>query len=407
MRFVAFERVQEFPLPQTLLLLEMYRAENRDSVAIDVVDPVERPDVVERYALAPGDALVLAYGERGHEQFERLNDVSEEAITAAALRLIRGEKKKIYVIQGHGEPSLTGNRPEALSAFVKAVEREHLSVADLFLGDRSSLPEDAAAVILAAPRKPLLETEQALLEQFLENGGRMLILVEPQHATHVRSLAEKFGILIDENVIIDRAERGVGTAKLGAQPIVRTFEYHPSTVMFSEKTPVVLNVASSVRVRDGFQESGTELMRTGAGAWGETDLEGVFKSSPPRAEQGEGDFLGPVPVAAAIEWGTSGEAEERAPGRLVVVGDTDWLLNANLHWFSNQDLGLNLIGWLSEIEAGVTIRPRALRTSLVTISRSSYLFIVVVSLLVPELLLLVGLCIWYWRHFLIGAVKGS
>jgi ABC-type uncharacterized transport system involved in gliding motility auxiliary subunit len=412
LRLVAFDRVEEFPLQATLSQLELYKAENHNAVEIEVVDPAARPDLVELYGLNPGDALVVQHGKGDLSRIERLSDVSEEAITAAILRLVRGEQKQIYLLQGHGEPSTTSNRPDGIGAFVKAVEREHLAVSELVLADMAEVPSDAAAVIVASPKNPLHDNEQAVLKRYMRRGGRVLLFAEPLHAENIRELAAEFGIRVGKHVIIDRAERSVGAPQLGAQPIIRSFQYHPSTVLLSEKTPVVLNIATSVGAARsaGAKSEVVELMKTGEEAWAESDLHGVFESRPPRAELGESDLKGPVSVAAAVEWqvdSTDVQDPLHSRGRLVVVGDLDWLLNANLHWFSNKDLGLNLLGWLAEIEAGVSIRPRTFRTSLISISRATYMFLMVASFVLPELLLLVGLFVWYWRTRIAGIADST
>ncbi|RIL09962.1 MAG: hypothetical protein DCC75_05385, partial [Proteobacteria bacterium] len=55
------------------------------------------------------------------------------------------------------------------------------------------------------------------------------------------------------------------------------------------------------------------------------------------------------------------------------------------------------INWLSGEEGGISIRPKSLRESIAPITRDSFLIILVSSFLIPELILIFGLIVW-WRR---------
>ena len=86
-------------------------------------------------------------------------------------------------------------------------------------------------------------------------------------------------------------------------------------------------------------------------------------------------------------------------GRIVVVGDADWLNNSRLTVMYNEDLALNMVGWLTGgNESTITIRPRARRSSRITLTDTQGWGVFYATvLLLPELVLLSGLMIW-WRR---------
>tara|TARA_B100001079_G_scaffold197705_1_gene171386 strand:- start:71 stop:499 length:429 start_codon:yes stop_codon:yes gene_type:complete len=100
---------------------------------------------------------------------------------------------------------------------------------------------------------------------------------------------------------------------------------------------------------------------------------------------------------------TEAGADATAPidleGRIVVVGDADWLSNSRLTVMYNEDLALNMVGWLTGgNESTITIRPRARRASRITLTDTQGWGVFYATvLLLPELVLLSGLMIW-WRR---------
>jgi ABC-type uncharacterized transport system involved in gliding motility auxiliary subunit len=107
-----------------------------------------------------------------------------------------------------------------------------------------------------------------------------------------------------------------------------------------------------------------------------------------------------VPIAVAVD------ADLKLMGvpdgkeaRLAVFGSTEFADNRNLEGtYFNRDLFLNTVGWLGGQSDLLSIRPRAVRASRVSFTeREGTLIFYLSVLLVPELLLLTGLIVW-WRR---------
>jgi ABC-type uncharacterized transport system involved in gliding motility auxiliary subunit len=115
--------------------------------------------------------------------------------------------------------------------------------------------------------------------------------------------------------------------------------------------------------------------------------------------QDDKDIKGPVPLAVAVtgkhkEMGFGKEGETK----LVVFGDEDWATNKFASQLFNRDLVLNVMNWLGGQEELISIRPRAIQASRaqLTPDESRRIFYLAV-LIMPELLLLLGLTVW-WRR---------
>ena len=61
---------------------------------------------------------------------------------------------------------------------------------------------------------------------------------------------------------------------------------------------------------------------------------------------------------------------EHEPGRLVVVGNSEFASNANLALYGNRDLLLNMVGWLAREEPLVQLRGRELLSQPVVLTTS-------------------------------------
>jgi len=274
LKIVAFKgisQIDEFALKD---LLDLYKYSN-SKIAVEMIDARSKPHLLDRYEMKPGNQVYLEYGEGEKKGVSHINEVSEEAITNAVIKLARGEAKRVYYVEGHGEPDITSDAPQGLKSFAEAVGDEHLLIENIILAQKPVVPENAAAVVLISPKKPLLPEEKNTLIQYVEGGGRLLLFADPRAANDVRDLAAHFNIDIGNNVVIDQIQRMFAAPALGAQPIVRDYAQHPITKNLKARDITVFNIASSVKA-GGQKKAGavySELAKTGPQAWGETDFQ--------------------------------------------------------------------------------------------------------------------------------------
>jgi ABC-type uncharacterized transport system involved in gliding motility auxiliary subunit len=385
-------------------LLSLYKA-GSNQVTTELIDP--KPQLLDKYELKPGNLIYLEYGEGERKGVSRLNELSEQGITNAILKLLRGQAKKIYYVQGHEEPELDSEQPQGFKSFAQAVGDEHLTIEGLFLGQTGKVPEDAAAVLLVSPKRPLAAGEREILTNYVTAGGRLLLMGDPRTTSDIHDIADQFGISVGNDVVIDQVQRLFAAPALGAQPVITTYAAHPITSEFNARKPTVFNVASTVSLKSGRDTAATytELLKSSASAWGETNLSQLFDGAGDEVPESDGDDLrGPVTLAVAYEKKLSDKAEAAEgeekfakAARLVVVGDSDWVINANAEAFFNRDMALNMVNWLVGEEGGLTIRPRTIKGEEQPVLAEVFRYILVWSFLVPEIVLLLGLLVW-WRR---------
>jgi ABC-type uncharacterized transport system involved in gliding motility auxiliary subunit len=381
-------------------------------VKVEFVDPTTKPHLIEKYKMKEGNLLYLAYGEEDKVIGDsRLNDLREESITNAIIKLTRGAAKTIYYVTGHDEPSLTDDSKFGTKMLADAVGDEHLTIAPLFLAEKAVVPADAAAVMVVAPKKPMLPEERSMLINYAEAGGRLILMADPSFPAgpdDIAQIAAHFKIKVGNDMVLDQVRRLFAGPAIGAQPIVTTYASTGPSAGLTDQQPTVFNMASSVTTTEKSSptESWTEVIKSSPTAWAETDLAGLLGSDEPRAERGDADVGGPVSMAITYEKklgaspadpNASAAPSEEKVARVVVYGDADWILNVNFNFYANRDLVLNTVNWVVGEEGGVTIRPKTQQSMNQMIERGTLLNILVSGFIIPEILLVMGLAIW-WRR---------
>ena len=269
-------------------LMQQYRYVST-RVNFEVVDPQKEPSRVARFDVERFGQVAVAGGART----EIVDDFDEAKITNAIIKVTREGQKIVYFLTGHGERSLEEAGPDGLSQVKEAVERQNYVVRSYNLAQENALPENPAVLIAAGPTVSFLPNEVRLLREYLEGGGKLLLMLDPRTRFSMDDLLGEYGLGVDGNVVIDAS--GVGQLfGLGvAAPIVSSYETHSIT---DELRGVMtfFPMAQSVKVTDsslGYNSS--KLFSTSARSWGETDLEGNQA-----AFDEDKDIQGPLALAA-------------------------------------------------------------------------------------------------------------
>lgn len=407
-RIVALEAPQVHDKEQTRELLSLYKYHNDRRVSFDIIDPRSKPVEVDSLGMKPGNLLYVEYGEGAGKAISRLNQIDEQSITNSIIKLSRGASKKVYYVQGHGEPLLESAGQGGLKEFADALGDEHVTVEGLMLAQAGSVPQDAAAVIVAAPTKPISQGERDAIISYAKNGGRLLLFANPEDrdSDEIQTLAAAFGIQVGRDIILDEQLRLFAGPQIAVQFIAQEFSPHPITSGLTQAEPLVFSFASSV-VAPSNVEAGamyTEIVKSGKNSWAEKNIEALFNPSGATASRDPEDSQGSVSIAVAmerkVEGGSSPKGEDASfdtMSRVVVFGDVTWIENGSLSAMGNRDVALNSVNWVTGEEGGVAIGPKGMRASVAPIPQSTFNVILALSFLGPELILLFGLFVW-WRR---------
>lgn len=366
---VAFYQADEPQKEAAQDLLDQY-AHVSSKFRFEFVDPDRHPALAKRYGITTYGTIVLEAG--GRE--EKVQGADEEKITNALVRLRRQKKRVVYFLTGHGEADLENTERQGLSQAKHALTDVDYEVKPLLLLREKEVPEDAAVMIIAGPQSDLLPTELQAIEAYIKRGGKLLVLLDPFTAPQLATVLKQYGILMGDDVIVDRLSRAFGGDYL--LPVITEYEPHPITKDFTMAAffPFARTVDAAEAPPPGVTVQ--VLGRTSAGSWAETDRKAL--------ERGEAsldpkkDRPGPVPIGAVAtvdlgvegrESSVEGHKEEkvvnpepstpnRKKGRIVAYGTSGFITNSHLHLSGNRDIFLNSVSWLAEEEELIAIRPR-------------------------------------------------
>jgi len=379
-------------------LLEKYIYEGEKSsrnVKVKYFDPNERPDLAQRFQISSKDGVVVVCGgpcETAKGTVKAV-DMTEQSLTRAVRQAI-SSKKKIYFLKGHGEVDPEEKKGAGASSIKGGLEDENASVAELLLANEKEVPADADLVIVAGPDHAVSDRELELLDAYLKRGGSLLVMVDPDTQTNLEGQLKTWGIDAGPEVIVEQQLQLFAGPSIGVQPVIQKYGAHPITDKLNGQ-PTVFRIARPLRRVDGSDANVTELALTSPQSWAESDVKELLASKPVSLDPAK-DRPGPLAVAVAREFKPNDGAKRG--GRLVVVGDSDWIRNRYVTQFYNGDLFLNMTSWLTGTEEFATIdrkQPRVASVNLTADQFSNFRFLALFAL--PEAILLLGVVNW-WRR---------
>lgn len=370
--------------------------------------------VVEESALADYDYSAFQYGGRP----ELTGFKGEEAFSGAILELVERRKPRVLVTSGHGESGLDETGTRGLSGIAGLVGKENVELTTWASLGQPDVPEGTDLLVVAGARARFVEPELQAFGRYLDRGGRMLVLLDPELVpggglleTGLESWLDAYGVQVGANIVLDPgatvplySPETLFAGASGGHPIVRSLE--------QARIGVIVALARSVAA--GRAPEGTAaqvLLETTAEGWGETDLVNL------RAIARDGrDVAGPVPIAVAVSASSpeaaamAGEepaepsaapppAGEAPAWRLVVVGDSDFATNNLLELSGNPTMLANAFNWLLDRQKLLGIGPKKpdqVRMTLSPGQLSGITWLVLAGL--PALAIAAGVAVYFRRR---------
>jgi gliding motility-associatede transport system auxiliary component len=399
---------------------EMSRGQDRlkeyqdlsDKLKVEYVDPVVSPAKAQA-ADARGPWPIL-FVERGDKK-EKITSDSEQDVTNALIKITREGKKTVCLATGEGERSAEDTGETGFSGAKSALTKNQYEVKDVLLLREKKVPAECTVIVVAGPQKDLLPDATDAIRTFVKDGGKALLMVEPEFKEsypNLDALAKDWNVELGKDVIVDVSGMGQMFGAGELTPIAAEYPYHEITRNFRLMT--LFHMARSASAGKGTAPEGVsaqDLVQTSAQSWAETDVkigsELVFDEKK--------DKKGPVSIGAAVTVKkaaspspspspspSASPAAEEPPkppeGRAVVFGDSDWATNSLLGFQGNQDFFLNVVAWLSEDADLISIRPREPEDQRLFLTRDQQWWVGLAALAVlPGIFVVLGGWTW-WRR---------
>ncbi|HKC10016.1 MAG TPA: GldG family protein [Methylomirabilota bacterium] len=378
-------------------LLTQYATYSRGKFTWRLEDTDRAPALARQYGVESYGTVVLEGGAAGQTRTEKVQDAEEEKLTNAIVKITRAGKRVVYVLKGHGEREIGSTDRAGFSQAKEQMEKANYEVKDLFLARDPKIPDDAAIVVVPSPKTDLFPAELAALDGYIARAGKVFFMAAPFQAEATMKYLTKYGIVVDEDVVIELNPIGQLFGVGPLVPVVGTYEPHPITKdMGGVMTlfPLTRSVSVAKALPKGVQAS--PLAQTSRQSWGETD-KNVFQTG--KATPDPNEKTGPLSVAlvatvdAQPDPKAEGDAAKKPPkARIVVVGTADFASNQFLGAQGNRDFFLNVVSWLAEEEDLISIRAKDPKQNPVVLTSGQSRLVLGLPLLVlPGAVLICGI----------------
>ena len=241
--------------------------------------------------------------------------------------------------------------------------------------------------IVAGPRIDFFPQEIDALKKYLANGGKLLLALDPPEKpdgpplTNLVALAREWGIDVGNDVVVDVSGMGRLIGHRRAVPVAATYPPHPITQRFNVMTAYpagAIGHAGERRRRTAAPRSRSS--RPSRSSWAETRHQGAAAAAAGQAGRvDEGDKTGPRRHCR----GRVGAGRPRPPPkppkpadptrRSPKPGSSSSATRTSrptrgLGIPGNRDLFMNTVGWLSQQENLISVRPKEAEDRRITLT---------------------------------------
>ena len=373
-------------LPETDLMRKLlgYYADISPFFEFRMLDTLRNPMEMQRYGVQHMDkvTVVESAGKRAVIQV-----ASETDLTNAIIRVTASEKKTIYFLMS-GEGGLAGDGYKRYSKARNALEEEGYAVKRLdWEKTKKYIPPGTSLLTVCSLDKGFGDMDVGLMDNFINQGGKILFLLDPFVPGLDRFLA-KYHVIIKNDIVVDEKSMLVGGDMF--IPLIDPKKCGKHSIVSHIESPIGLPLVRSVEPGDPVPKnmSVESLLVTNPGTWT------IPKSSYDKWEfdfvDGKGK-IGPVSVAVAVNTFPAGKG-----GKIVVIGDSDFANDSYIDLFGggNRDLFLNSVEWLVEGEGFVSQRPRVYQYEYVGLSEEKRKVLLFAVVLLPCFVFVSGMIIY-------------
>ncbi len=372
------------------------------------VDPELQRSVAQQYGVTTFPSVVFENLADGTLQDTQA--YTEQDFVTSILIVTGADQKIVYYLTGHDEAAATRDplsgaidQDNGFDFALAGMQRDNYRVAPLNLKQTGEVPENAAVLVIASPRKDLDADEFAALDAYIKGGGRLIALFDPTTPDTFNALISQWGVFMGGMSIADAVSNVAGEE---LTPLLQ----QANGQYFDSDSPAAPGIPIADRIDVTFFPEAAAIDRvlpasesppfiqisplamTTPASWLETNAEEV--SYDPGEER-----LGPFPVVVAVEAsGTIDETLRHPTTKIVVFGDSDFAKNKFFSSSDNADLFLNSVNWLAGDYDLISIRPKVFPFRELVVTTRERDFIKWSSWFVPPMIMLIiGAVVW-WRR---------
>lgn len=275
----------------------------------------------------------------------------EGALTSAIDYVVSDELPQVYQLTGHGEADLPDE-------FAAQLEKENMTLSSFSLLTVDAIPEQADTLLLYAPASDLSADEVTMLEDYLQGGGKLLVIsgaTEGGTLETLRSLLSAHGVKTVDGLVVDtdREHYALGYPYVLLPDLASDEITDP---LLESGYHAIFPLAQGMTVTGS---DASALLTTSDAAY--SKAAGYELTT---YEREDGDSDGPFALAVRVSAGV-GEMIWFSSDLFLEPGYNAYASGANL------DLAMNALASLIGQREAVSIRSKSLSYNYLTISASS------------------------------------
>jgi ABC-type uncharacterized transport system involved in gliding motility auxiliary subunit len=386
-------------------LLAQFEYHSTGKVKTEIIDPLVNLGYASQFGSTISGDERKAYIQSGSglKEIDFSEDVlTEESLVNGILRATRGTRN-VYFLAGHNEYDIKNEGETGLEKIVTVLEENNIKSHSLVLGLKGEIPQDCDVLVIAGPKEFLTDEETRLIQEYLRKGGDAFFLIEHSKVTTpdkplteeelkknpaLNNILNEWGIHILSDVVVDLSNHASGDV---GSPATNNYSTHRAMVKDLNYTFYVRPRSITTIQSKHNQARTAPLVLTSSKdqSWGESN-----RMLQVKRDVGV-DQLGPVPIAYVV-WEPRFQ-EKISDTRIVVFTDADFMTNVFVDQYSNKQMALNVIQWLSELDYKVFAGSSKVKVERLDLSSSQKRMVSVILFLIPCLIVLGGLLVWMGR----------
>jgi ABC-type uncharacterized transport system involved in gliding motility auxiliary subunit len=379
---------------------------------VNYVDPVKKPQLARAAGVRQEGTIIVDAGLHKEEA----KSLTEEEVTGALIRSLKGGERNAYFLTGSGEHGLDDSGGSGFSDLKAALERNNYKTHSLNFAQpapqpagaapvigqvqpaKVEIPKDCTVLVVGGPKLAYSPAEVDAIKKYIEGGGRALFMLdtplrigsqEGSANPDLTKLLADWGVTLDNDLALDTS--GIGQIfGLGPEVVMVTnYESQPIVRDFKEGVPTAIPLSRTLKTTSAGKVTVDKLISTSDNSFATANVSGTI--DPKKGTKG------PLVLAAAATYNTG---NPNNPGRFVVFGSSMWASNNFLGSRSivNRDLALNTFNWLTSDEDLISIRPKEPEDRRINVSARGMSMVFWWSVvLLPLAVVSSGLMVW-WRR---------
>jgi ABC-type uncharacterized transport system involved in gliding motility auxiliary subunit len=324
--------------------------------------------------------------------------MTEEGLTGALIRDIKGNTRTVCFITGSGEHQIDESSRDGESRFKDLLDRDSYQTKPISLVATASVPADCTAVVIDGPTRNYEQPEVDAIRTYVENGGRALLMLDPPlnvgpssigDNDALLSVLQSWGVTVDKDLVLDLNPIGQLYGFGGQVALVNSYGTQP-IVADMKTTYTGFPLARSLSFKSTDKVSVEKLFDTSDSSFATTNL-----SSPKINVKDPNNKRGPLTLGVA---GTYNTGKSGSEGRFVAIGSSAWASNSFISFNGNGDLATNAINWLTSDEDLISIRPKAPEDRRITMTSAQLNMVRLISQFVLPLIVIAGGIFVWWKR---------